>query len=66
VPVATRMHSSHGYDDVIVPVATRKHSSDGQMTSSWPSLLCFSYFSELVKSLKIDILYLNITYVVIF
>jgi hypothetical protein len=35
------------------------------MMSSCPLVLCFSYFNELVKSLKIDTLYLNITNVVI-
>jgi hypothetical protein len=53
---ATSMHSSEGHDGLIMPIATRKHSSDEPMTSSCPSLLCFSYFNELVKSFK---MYLN-------
>jgi hypothetical protein len=56
VPVATNKHNSNGHDDIIMTATTRKHSSDGPTTSSCPSLLCFSYFNELVKSLK---MYLN-------
>jgi hypothetical protein len=54
--ITTSKHSSNGHDDIIMTVATRKHSSDGPMTSSCLSLLYFSYFNELIKSLKI---YLN-------
>jgi hypothetical protein len=60
--VATSKHSSDGHDHVIVPIATRKHSSDGFITSSCSLLLCFSYFNELVKSLKIYILSLTLIY----
>jgi hypothetical protein len=56
VPIATSMHSSDKHDDLIMPIATRKHSSDGPMMSSCPSILCFSYFNELVNALK---MYLN-------
>jgi hypothetical protein len=53
MPIATSRHSSDGHDDIMMPVTMRKHSSDGPMMSSCPSLLCFSCFNELVKSLKI-------------
>jgi hypothetical protein len=56
VSIATSKHSSDGHDDIIMPIATWKHSSDGPMTLSCLSLLYFSYFNELVKSLK---MYLN-------
>jgi hypothetical protein len=45
-------HSSDGHDDIVVPVATRNHNSDGHDGIIYPSLLCFSYFNELVKLYK--------------
>jgi hypothetical protein len=57
MPVASNKRSSDGHDDIIMPVATSKYCSNMPMTSSFSSLLYFSYFNELVKSLK---MYINL------